>query len=121
MRHFPSSPTLEKKISRTLRLLIMLAGLVAPLASQAADDWPAVLACMPLAGHVAELNRTNCVEVMLNAFQSNSVVKALIFMPGATDEFYMFRRARAVFTNAHPTLFDATCALTNQTLIRVTP
>src|SRR5258708_38309734 len=104
--------------------LPVLVGIVVglmPLTSRAADDWPAVLACMPLAGHVAELNRTNCVEVMLNAFQSNSVVKALILMPGATDEFYMFRRARAVFTNAHPTLFDATCALTNQTLIRVTP
>ncbi len=90
------------------------------LSSRAADDWPAALARMPLAGHVAQLSRTNCVEVMLNAFQSNSVVKALIFMPGATDEFYMFRRARAELTNAHPSLLDAVCALTNQTLIRVT-
>lgn len=75
---------------------------------------------MPLAAPVAELNRTNCVDVMLRSFQSNATVKALIFMPGATDEFYMFKRARATFTNAAPTLLDAVTALTNQTLIRVT-
>jgi hypothetical protein len=57
---------------------------------------------------------------MLRAFQSNSLVKALIFMPGATDEFYMFHRARAELTNESPTLLDAVAALTNQTLIRAT-
>jgi hypothetical protein len=60
------------------------------------------------------------VEVMLKAFQSNDVVKALIFMPGATDEFYMFKRARTRLTNASPTLLDAVSALTNQTFIRAT-
>ena len=75
---------------------------------------------MPLGGHVTQLNRTNCVDVVLHAFQSNSVVKALIFMPGATDEFYMFRRARADLTNAAPSLLDALIALTNQTFIRIT-
>ena len=57
---------------------------------------------------------------MLRAFQSNQVVKALIFMPGATDEFYMFRRAKAELTNRSPALLDAVSALTNQTLIRAT-
>ena len=75
---------------------------------------------MPLNAPVAQLNRTNCVQLMLGAFQSNAVVKALIFMPGATDEFYMFRRAQAELTNASPTLLDAVRALTNQTLIRAT-
>jgi len=73
---------------------------------------------MPIESGVTELSRTNCVEVMLKAFQSNDVVKALIFMPGATDEFYMFKRARAQLTNASSTLLDAVSALTNQTLIR---
>jgi hypothetical protein len=41
-------------------------------------------------------------------------------MPGATDELYMFRRAKAVLTNASPTLFDAIVAFTNQTHIRAT-
>ena len=75
---------------------------------------------MPLQRQVSELNRTNCVEVMLAAFQSNAVVKALVFMPGATDEFYLFRRARAVLTNRDNTALDAVIALTNQTFIRAT-
>lgn len=83
------------------------------------EPWQFALDSMPL-GRVTELNRTNCVKLMLNGFQSNGVVKALIFMPGATDEFYFFRRAHAVLTNSYPSLLDAVTALTNQTLIRAT-
>jgi hypothetical protein len=75
---------------------------------------------MPLGTNVNHLNRTNCVGLMLRAFQSNAVVKALIFMPGATDEFDMFRRAQAALTNVSPSLLDAVNALTNQTFIRAT-
>jgi hypothetical protein len=85
----------------------------------AAESWEGALGRMPLDAGVTELSPTNCVDVMLRAFQSNAVVKALIFMPGATDEFYMFKRAKAELTNASPTLLDAVRALTNQTLIRV--
>jgi len=82
--------------------------------------WQNALSRMPLGESVTELNRTNCVPLMLNAFQSNGVVKALIFMPGATDELYFFRRARATLTNANPSLLDAVTALTNQTYIQAT-
>ena len=75
-----------------------------PLVAAAVEDWQGALAGMPLRTQITELNRTNCVEVMLQAFQSNEVVKALIFMPGATDEFYMFHRAKAKFTNPNPSL-----------------
>ena len=98
-------------------LVLLCCALSLPLT--AADSWPEALARMPLRSSVTQLNRTNCVEVMLRAFQSNSVVKALIFMPGATDEFYMFRRAKANLVQPVPSLFDAVSALTNQTLIRV--
>jgi len=91
-----------------------------PATLPASEPWAAALGQMPLDVGVTELSRTSCVEVMLKAFQSNEVVKALIFMPGATDEFYMFKRARARLTNASPTLLDAVTALTNQTLIRAT-
>jgi hypothetical protein len=84
----------------------------------ASDSWQSVLSRMPLEPAVTELSRTNCVNVILRAFQSNDVMKALIFMPGATDEFYMFKRARAQLTNAAPT--DAVNALTHQTLIQAT-
>jgi hypothetical protein len=86
----------------------------------ASQRWESAFSRMPLEAGVTELSRTNCVEVMLRAFQSNDVVKALVFMPGATDEFYMFKRAKAQLTNASPTLLDAVSALTNQTLIRAT-
>ena len=82
--------------------------------------WQAVLAQMPLRAPVQELNRTNCVAIVLDSFASNDVAKALVFMPGATDELYLFRRARAVLTNDSPSLLDAISALTNQTYIQAT-
>jgi hypothetical protein len=84
-----------------------------------AQPWQDALARMPMAP-VRQLNRTNCVETILRAFRKDDVVKALVFMPGATDEFYFFRRATAVVTNSSPTLLDAVSALTNQTHIRAT-
>lgn len=89
-------------------------------AAAAAETWQSALSRMPLTTNVTQLNRTNCVPVMLAAFGSNDVVKALVFMPGATDEFYMFHRAQAKLTNASSTLLEAVEALTNQTLIRAT-
>jgi len=84
----------------------------------AEESWPDALARMPLASGAVELNRTNCAPLLLGGFRSNATVKALIFMPGATDELYFFKRTRAVVTNAHPTLYDAIVALTNQSHLR---
>ncbi len=103
-----------------MHALPVLALCFGSFAAGAGETWQAALSRMPLGTNVTQLNRTNCVKIMLPAFQSNDVVKALVFMPGATDEFYMFRRAKANLTNAAPTLLDAVNALTNQTLIQVT-
>lgn len=89
-----------------------------PLFAQ--PSWQEEFAKMPLTEKAPELNRHNCVRIMLNSFGRNPAVQALIFMPGATDEFYFFRRAHAVLTNASPTLLDAVEALTNQTYVRAT-
>jgi hypothetical protein len=97
----------------------LITGVSASLALGAGEEWQNALAKMPLNGKVMELNRTNCVITMLGAFQANDSVKALVFMPGATDEFYMFRRAKALLSHDRPSLLDAVKALTNQTLIRV--
>jgi hypothetical protein len=86
--------------------------------AMAEETWQSALARMPLGTNITQLNRTNCVPLMLGAFQSNGVVKALIFMPGATDEIYFFRRMRAALTNSNPTMLDAVNALTNQTYIQ---
>jgi hypothetical protein len=75
---------------------------------------------MPLPANATQLTRTNCVDLLWRAFQSNGVVKALVLMPGATDTWYMFQPARVVLTNANPSLLDAISALTNQTRIRAT-
>jgi hypothetical protein len=100
--------------------LLAFAWCLSPLSSLQAGQqtWEGALAAMPLPNAPAELNRTNCVSMFLEAFQSNDVVKALVFMPGATDEFYLFRRARAVLNGSQVTLLDAVCALTNQTFIQ---
>ena len=81
------------------------------------ETWQDALGRMPLGGHVTELSRTNAIPLMLDAFQSNSVVKGLILMPGAADDFVFFRRAHATLTNQNPSLADAIIALTNQTYI----
>ena len=86
---------------------------------RAEETWPTVLSRMPLGNGPVQLNRTNCAQLVLGAFQSNATVKALIFMPGATDELYFFKRAQATVTNAEPSLYDAIVALTNQSHLRV--
>ncbi|HEX3798842.1 MAG TPA: hypothetical protein VH413_09085 [Verrucomicrobiae bacterium] len=101
-------------------LLLALEIFLAQFSARAGETWQDALSRMPLGVSVAELNRTNCLKLLLPAFREDPTVKALVFMPGATDEFYMFRRARAKLTNAAPTLLDAINALTNQTLIQVT-
>jgi hypothetical protein len=102
--------------------LAPLLGLLTILPSKisAQPTWQEEFAQMPLVERVTELSRTNAMRVMLNSFQSNSAVQALIFMPGATDEFYFFHRAHVHLTNAAPTLLDAIIALTNQTYVRAT-
>jgi hypothetical protein len=109
-----------KTLSKWIVLLLFC---VASQGASAGESWQDALGRMPLGvpqSGMTELNRTNCVPLMLDAFQSNGVVKALIFMPGATDELYFFRRARAALTNVNPSLLDAVMALTNQTYIQAT-
>jgi hypothetical protein len=98
-----------------LAILIFAGGFLGE--AHAIESWQDAFSRMPLDQPIVELNRTNGIPVILNAFQSNSVVKALIFMPGAADDFVFYRRAQATLTNANPSLLDAIVALTNQTHI----
>ncbi len=93
---------------------------ISPFSLSALEPWQDALAKMPLKNGAMQLTKTNAVEIMLESFQQNDAVKALIFMPGATDEFYFFNRGNATLTNPSPSLLDALTALTNQTLIRAT-
>ena len=95
--------------------LLLLRGVVG-----AEETWPDALSQMPLGPADGVLNHTNCAPLLLGRFQSNATVKALILMPGATDELCFFRRVQITLTNAQPSLFDAVVALTNQSPLRVT-
>ncbi|HVM50262.1 MAG TPA: hypothetical protein VMU04_19695 [Candidatus Acidoferrum sp.] len=86
----------------------------------AQEPWAEALSRMPLGANVSRLERTNCVDILWGAFQSNGVVKAMVLMPGATDTWYLFKPAQVAITNANPSLLDAIAALTNQTPIRAT-
>jgi hypothetical protein len=105
---------------RPIRPIPLCILLVTAMALHAQPSWQEEFAKMRLTEKASELDRHNAVRIMLNSFQRNTAVQALIFMPGATDEFYFFRRAHAHLTNAAPTLLDAVIALTNQTYIRAT-
>jgi len=48
----------------------------------AADDWQSALRQMPLSTNVTQLNRENCVKLMLNSFQSNANGEGLDFHAG---------------------------------------
>lgn len=87
----------------------------------AADEsWTEALRQMPLGPNGSVLNHTNCAQLLLGRFQSNHTAKAFIFMPGATDELYFFKRVQVNVTNPAPSLLDAVVALTNQSPLRVT-
>jgi hypothetical protein len=113
---------LKKAKGKRLRCFLISSFFLLPSSFHllAQPAWPEAFATMPLTEKVSELDRHNCVRIMLHSFQSNAAVQALIFLPGATDEFYFFRRAHASLTNAAPTLLDAVIALTNQTYVRAT-
>lgn len=85
-----------------------------------AETWREALRQMPLISGPVVLDQSNCAPVILNSFCSNATVKALIFMPGATDELYFFKRIKVAVTNAQPSVLDAMAALTNQSPLRVT-
>ena len=105
---------------RGLATLVVLFLLFPGGLSVRAQEWQRDFAAMPLGEPVVELNRTNAARVMLGAFKANPTVKALVFMPGATDELYFFDRDKARLTSSSPTLLDAVAAYTNQTRIRAT-
>lgn len=82
-------------------------------------SWAEVLKRMPLATNAPVLNHSNCAPILLASFQSNATAKALIFMPGATDELYFFRRVQVSLTNENASVWDAIVALTNQSPLQV--
>ena len=75
---------------------------------------------MPLVRPASRLDKSNAGPLLIESFRSNAVVKALVLMPGCTDEIYFFEKAVAELKKPSPTLLDAVVALTNQTAIKLT-
>ena len=90
-----------------------------PLSLRAAEEpWVAALRAMPVP--TAVINRSNAVDVLLGAFQSNAVVKAIVVLPGVSDDFYLIHRDAPPLNLRATNLLDAIVALTNATPLRVT-
>jgi hypothetical protein len=100
-----------------LAVLILAGGLCGK--AFADESWQDALGQMPFSAGVTKLTRTNAIPLILDAFQSNRVFKALIFMPGAADEFVFLRRAQVTLNDTNASLAKVITALTNQTYIRV--
>jgi len=83
------------------------------------ETWPSALARMPL-NPAIPLNRDNCMAVLLQAFQSNALVKALVFLPAVSDDFYLINRDRPKLNITASNLLEAITALTNRTDVRAT-
>jgi hypothetical protein len=74
---------------------------------------------MPLPATAQPLNRQTFIPVLLGAFQSNAAVKALVFLPGVADDFYLIHRDQPLRLRAD-NLHEALTALTNTTRAQVT-
>lgn len=94
--------------------------LISTMALSAAEPWREAVSAMPLAHPARLINATNFAATFLDSFQSNSVIKAIVLMPGATDEFYFFKRAQVHLPESAKTVADALDALTQQTGVQVT-
>ncbi len=98
-------------------MLVVFAGLE-HIRAFAEEPWQVALANMPLTNHPAKLDRLNCTEVLMTSFALNDTVKAMIFMPGSTDELYLFRRVNVTLPAGPCSVLDAVNAVTNQSEIR---
>jgi len=105
---------------RSLGLLTSLLLLSSILGSQAEADWSTALKDIPLQRLNSQLDRTNCVELILKSFRSNSVVKGIVFLPGATDELYLTHRVQPRLTTPTPSLLESIHSVTNGGFIRAT-
>jgi hypothetical protein len=100
-------------------ILIALFSGYFPAAADVTDNWQSVCAKMPLKTNHLALDLQHGAPALLESFRSNSTVKALIILPGASDELHFYNRATMTWTNTLPTLADAIIALTNLTRVRV--
>src|SRR5690349_11929146 len=102
-------------VLRALLFVVCWASAAATLLGQ--EDWQAALRKMHLSPETP-LNRENCLQLLLAAFESNQMVKAMVILPSVTDDFYLISRDRLNLNFKAGDLFTALAALTNVTSVR---
>src|SRR5258706_1350628 len=83
------------------------------------QSWEEAMITMALPQEVV-INRDNCISVCLTNFPSNSTVKALIFLPGVSDDFYLINRDRPKLNIRAANIFEALRQITNATALKLT-
>ena len=111
-----TGPTVAVKVF--LPHLVFWCGLAG--SASALESWQESLGKMALPVHTPPLNRSNCISVMLEAFQSKATVRALIVLPAVTDDFYLVNRDKPALNIAARDLNEAVTALTQATAVRAT-
>lgn len=105
----------------TLALTVALWWFATMWSTFAADQiWQDALVRMPLPSSAQLLNRDNTVCVLLESFRSNSVIKALVVLPGVSDDFYLVNRDKPRLNLRATNLLEAIIAVTNATTVRAT-
>jgi hypothetical protein len=100
-----------------LQLALLLIGL--PGFLPAAETWPAALASIPIPAGAGELNRSNFISVVTAAFRARGPARAIVFLPGVTDDFYLVHRGEPLGLRA-TNVWDALAGLTNHSEVRLT-
>jgi len=97
-------------------LLLLFANFSAPAST---EKWVSDLEKIPFLSGEKFLNESNSIPLIFQSFRKSGSISALAFLPGATDEFYFFKRAEAKLPPGELNLLQVCQALTNQTYIRM--
>jgi len=108
----------SQKLPRTLRSLVLLSFVFLSAICSSGQSWESALAQMALTKK-GPLERETVIPVCLESFRSNATVKALLFLPSVSDDFYLINRGKPRLAIPAVTLSEALIALTNATQIKV--
>lgn len=89
-------------------------------AAFAQTNWQEALTRMTLPDGTNPVERENVIARLLQGFQPNPLVKAIVVLPAVSDDLYLINRDRPTLTLRATNLAQVVCLLTNATAIRAT-
>ena len=102
------------------RLLLAFALLACGHSGLAQTNWIEALRRMPLPGATNPIERENVVSRILQGFQTDALVKAIVVLPGVSDDLYLINRDKPRLSLRAANLAEAITMFTNATEIRAT-